>query len=64
MNKNMGTTDKIVRVVLGVALLALIFVLEGPVRWIGLAGAVLLATVIMSWCPIYTIFGMRTDRGK
>lgn len=60
---NVGSVDKVLRMVLGVALLSLIFVLEGPARWWGLVGLVPLGTALMSYCPLYSIVGMST-RGK
>ncbi len=49
-----------IRIVLGLALLILVFVLEGSIRWIGLAGVILLATAAMKSCPLYSLFGMST----
>lgn len=60
MKQNVGKTDKIVRVVAGLALLSLIFLLEGSMRWIGLIGIVPLATAAMGFCPLYPIIGMNT----
>ena len=64
MKQNVGSIDKVIRVVLGLALLSLIYFLEGPVRWIGLAGAVLIATAAMSWCPIFAMLGIRSNKDK
>ena len=64
MNQNVGSVDKVIRVVLGVALLSLIYFLEGPVRWVGLAGAVLIATAAISWCPIFAMLGLNSNKGK
>lgn len=63
MIKNVGSVDKIARVILGVGLLCLIFVLEGNLRWLGLIGIVPLATMAMGWCPAYAIFGIKTNKG-
>ena len=60
MKQNIGKTDKIVRVIAGLALLSLIFLLEGSARWIGLIGIVPLATAAMGFCPLYPIVGMNT----
>jgi hypothetical protein len=60
MDKNVGGIDKIVRVVVGLALIAMVFVgPETPWGWIGI---VPLATAAMSWCPLYTLLGIRTCR--
>jgi hypothetical protein len=60
MKTNVGTTDRVLRVVVGILLLALLFVLDGGIRWIGLIGLVPLATAIIGWCPAYTLFGITT----
>jgi hypothetical protein len=60
MQQNVGDIEKVVRVVLGLGLLSLIFILEGNIRWVGLAGIILLATAAIGWCPINSIFGINT----
>jgi len=44
----------------GVALLALVFVLEGSARWLGLIGILPLATGLFRFCPAYALFGLST----
>lgn len=58
MDKNVGTVDKVLRVVVGLALVAMVFV--GPKTPWGWIGIVPLATAAMSWCPLYTVLGIRT----
>ena len=60
MVKNIGGIDRILRVVLGLALLSLVFVLEGNARWWGLVGLVPLLTGLFATCPAYSIFGLST----
>lgn len=55
---NEGTVDRVVRVVLGLALLSLVFV--GPQTLWGLVGLVFLATGALGSCPIYTALGLST----
>lgn len=62
MKANVGTVDQAIRVLLGLGLLSLLFILEGSLRWIGLIGVVLLVTASMSWCPAYGIFGIKTNK--
>jgi hypothetical protein len=62
MERNVGSVDRIVRIVGGLALLSLIFVLDGNARWWGLVGLLPLATGVFRWCPAYVPFGIRTDR--
>ncbi|HEX8726173.1 MAG TPA: DUF2892 domain-containing protein [Gemmatimonadaceae bacterium] len=59
MSVNVGSIDRVVRVVLGLALLSLTFV--GPRTLWGLLGLVLLATAAVSFCPLYSIFGWSTS---
>lgn len=63
MKKNMGTTDRVIRVVIAMILCALYF--TGTVT--GVAGVVLfiiacifLLTSVVSFCPIYTLLGINT----
>lgn len=62
MTKNVGTIDRVIRVIVGLALLSLVFVLEGGARWLGLIGLVPLVTGIAASCPAYRLFGIRTCR--
>lgn len=64
MKKNVGSVDKIVRIVLGLGLLSLLFLLEAPMKYLGLIGIVPLLTSLMGWCPLYTLLGMNTCRVK
>jgi hypothetical protein len=64
MQKNVGSADKIVRIVLGLGLLSLLFLLEPPMRWLGLIGIVPLATSLFGWCPLYTLLGVNTCRAR
>ncbi len=56
--KNVGTIDRIVRIVVGIALIALVFV--GPQTPWGWIGVVPLATGLFARCPAYSLFGIRT----
>lgn len=60
MNRNEGTLDRVVRVVLGLALLALVVV--GPKSWLGLVGLVPLVTGLAGYCPLYRLLGVHTTR--
>lgn len=62
MDRNVGTVDRVLRIIAGLALLSLLFILEGNARWFGLIGLVPLLTASLSWCPLYTLFGIRTCR--
>jgi len=62
MKRNEGTIDRAVRIVLGLALLSLIFV--GPQTWLGLVGLVPLVTGLVGFCPLYRLAGMHTWQAK
>ncbi len=60
MKTNVGSADKIVRIVVGIGLLSLFFILEGNMRFLGLIGIVPIATALMGWCPLYSVLGLST----
>jgi Protein of unknown function (DUF2892) len=60
MKANVGSADKVVRVLIGLALLSLLVLMEGPWKWLGLAGIVPLATAALGYCPLYSLLGMST----
>ena len=62
--KNMSNVDRIIRVVLGVALLVVLFAVQSGWRFIGLLGIVLLATSAIGVCPLYLPFGIKTNKKK
>jgi Protein of unknown function (DUF2892) len=64
MKQNVGSADKIVRIVLGFGLLSLLFLLDAPMKYLGLIGLVPLFTALTGWCPLYTLLGMNTCRAK
>lgn len=59
----MGSTDKIIRVIVALVFAALYFTgtITGTLGVILLVlGAVFILTSVISFCPLYTIFGMST----
>jgi hypothetical protein len=58
MKKNVGTADRIARIVLGLGLLSLTVV--GPKTLWGLIGLVPLLTGAFSFCPLYPMIGLST----
>ena len=64
MKTNVGGIDKVLRIVAGLALLSLIFILDGNARWWGLIGIVPLLTGSLGWCPVYMPFGINTCPAK
>lgn len=58
MPKNEGGLDRALRVIVGLAILALVFVgPKTPWAWLGL---VPLVTGLIGFCPLYTVLGIRT----
>lgn len=60
MKANVGGIDKVLRIIVGLGLLSLIFILEGNARWWGLVGIVPLGTGLFNFCPLYTAIGVNT----
>lgn len=58
MTKNVGGIDKILRIAVGLALIAATFMDMLPV-W-GYIGIVPLATGLMGWCALYPLIGLNT----
>lgn len=58
MKLNMGTIDKVVRIIAGLALVAL--TLSGTIGVWGWIGIIPLATGVAGYCPLYQIIGMDT----
>ena len=58
---NVGGIDRVLRIVLGLALLAGFFLNpDATYRWAYLIGIVPLATAFLSTCPLYSILGIST----
>ncbi|MBD3670987.1 MAG: DUF2892 domain-containing protein [Gammaproteobacteria bacterium] len=57
--QNIGNIDRIIRIVLGILLLALVFV--GPQTPWGWVGLIPLITGLVSFCPLYAIFKYNTN---
>lgn len=60
--QNVGTVDRVLRIVAGVILLSLVFV--GPQTPWGWIGIVPLVTALVGWCPAYTLLGIKTCKTK
>ncbi|OFX11467.1 MAG: hypothetical protein A2516_09120, partial [Alphaproteobacteria bacterium RIFOXYD12_FULL_60_8] len=62
MNCNVGGIDRILRIIVGVALIAANFLVEGVAPW-GWIGVIPLATGLIGWCPAYVPLGMSSCKG-
>ena len=63
MTKNMGSIDRAFRVLVAVAIVVAIYMdaLTGTWAWVlGALSVVFVLTSLVSFCPLYTIFGMKT----
>ena len=58
--KNVGNLDRTIRLILGVIVLSLFFILDGGLRWVSLFGLVLIGTALIRTCPLYIPFGLST----
>lgn len=57
MKCNVGTTDRLVRIILGVIVVLLGFYFKS---WWGLIGFIPLATGLFRFCPLYVPFNIST----
>lgn len=58
MTTNIGTVDRLVRLVLGIVLIALALI--GTIGVWGWLGLVLIGTAFLKFCPAYALFGFKT----
>lgn len=67
MKKNMGSTDRLLRIVVVIALALLIYfeVVQGALAYVLMAVmGIFVLTSVVSFCPLYTIFGLNTCNVK
>ena len=57
MNKNVGSVDRFIRLVLGLIILGVGYYYQS---WWGAIGAVMLLTAVIGWCPPYSILKINT----
>lgn len=60
MKCNMDKVEKVIRMVVGLGMLSLVFILRDPSRFFGLIGIIPLTTGIVGTCPIYSLLGINT----
>ena len=58
MTKNIGNLDRILRIIIGVGLIAASLIGALP-AW-GWIGVIPLVTALVGWCPLYRVIGVRT----
>ncbi|MGD1007556.1 MAG: DUF2892 domain-containing protein [Ignavibacteriaceae bacterium] len=59
MTKNVGNLDRNIRLVIGIAIIALGIIYQS---WWGLIGVVPLLTAGLNFCPLYSVLGMSTKK--
>lgn len=57
MKANVGSKDRIVRIVLGVVIIVLGFYFNS---WLGIIGIVPIITGSLNYCPAYSLIGVST----
>lgn len=62
MSLNVGTVDRIIRAIVGLVLIALVFI--GPQSAWGWIGIIPLATAVAGRCPAYSLLGIKTCKEK
>lgn len=62
LKENVGTIDRIIRVVVGLAIISLVYV--GPKTPFGWLGIIPLLTAAIGSCPLYSVFGWSTCATK
>ena len=56
--KNMGSADKIARLVIGA--LMIVLALTGTIGVWGWLGVIFVFTALVNFCPLYRVFGFKT----
>lgn len=65
MKSNMGSFDRIIRVIVSILLVVLFStdVIQGTLGWVVIAiAAIFTLTSLVGFCPLYTIFGLSTKK--
>jgi hypothetical protein len=58
MKKNIGTVDRIVRIIVGI-ILAAVAAIYG-IWWIWIFVVILIGTAVIGWCGLYRLLGIST----
>jgi hypothetical protein len=59
MKANVGSEDRIIRIILGLVIIALGFYFKS---WWGVVGIVPLVTGLLNFCPAYSLIGFSTKK--
>ena len=61
MSRNLGTAERLARIILGVLLLGLYGALTPPWRYLTLVGLIPLGTALTGHCPLYAALGWQRE---
>ena len=61
MKKNMGTSDRVIRLILGIIIIAVGVFYKS---WWGAVGLVPIFTALVGWCGLYTLLGISTSKAN
>lgn len=61
MKCNVGATDRLIRIIVGLVIATVGVYYDS---WLGLIGIVPLATGLFKWCPLYVPFKLSTLKDK
>lgn len=64
MKKNVGKTERMIRIFAGLAVLSLLFFADGNLKYLGFIGLIPLVTGALGYCPLYSIFNFSTNQRK
>lgn len=62
MSKNVGSLDRMIRMILAVIFFSLFFLLDGEQKYFAVIGFVPLLTGLISFCPLYKVVGVCTRK--
>jgi hypothetical protein len=61
MSTNVGSIDRVVRIIVGLALLwYALFAAPTGYNWVGWIGVIPIVTALVGVCPLYSILGIST----
>ena len=61
MKCNVGKTDKIIRIIVGLVIIVIGFYFKS---WWGAVGVIPIFTAAIGWCPVYLPFGISSSKIK
>ena len=59
MKRNIGKTDRIIRIIIGIGIIAIGIYFK---NWWGFIGLIPILTGTIAWCPAYIPFGISTAK--